>query len=130
MSGDPPDVRRAEPADHGQHLRQPQQNGMPLIEVKVIEGVFTTPQKQEIVERLSDAIVAIEGESMRHATWCIGPRLRLPAFYTGCRPDRWEGGSAAMSEASAPQSRAAYAPARPAQRLAHRLRGCRSCRSV
>jgi 4-oxalocrotonate tautomerase len=44
---------------------------MSLIQVKVIEGVFTAPQKREIVERLTDALVAIEGESMRQHTWCI-----------------------------------------------------------
>ena len=42
-----------------------------LIQVKVIEGVFTAPQKQEIVERLTDAMVAIEGEGMRQRTWCL-----------------------------------------------------------
>ena len=36
-----------------------------LIQVKLIEGVFTAQQKQEIVERLTDAMVAIEGENMR-----------------------------------------------------------------
>ena len=44
---------------------------MALIQVKVIEGVFTAPQKQEIVERLTDAMVAIEGENMRRITWCV-----------------------------------------------------------
>jgi 4-oxalocrotonate tautomerase len=44
---------------------------MPLIVVKVIEGVFTAPQKQEIVQRLTDAIVEIEGENMRRLTWCL-----------------------------------------------------------
>ena len=44
---------------------------MPLIQVKLIEGVFTAPQKQEIVERLTDALVAIEGENMREITWCL-----------------------------------------------------------
>ena len=44
---------------------------MPLIEVKVLEGVFTAQQKQEIIERLTDAMVAIEGESMRPSTWCV-----------------------------------------------------------
>jgi len=44
---------------------------MPLIRVTVIEGVFTAPQKREIVERLTDAMVEIEGESMRRLTWCI-----------------------------------------------------------
>jgi 4-oxalocrotonate tautomerase len=37
----------------------------------VISGVFTSPQKQEIVERLTDAMVAIEGENIRRTIWCI-----------------------------------------------------------
>jgi 4-oxalocrotonate tautomerase len=41
---------------------------VPLIQVKVIEGVFTAPQKQEI---LTDAMVAIEGEELRSVTWCL-----------------------------------------------------------
>ena len=44
---------------------------MPLIQVKLIERVFTAPQKQEIIERLTDAMVAIEGEGMRSVTWCV-----------------------------------------------------------
>lgn len=44
---------------------------MLLIQVKVIEGVFTEPQKQEIVQRLSDAMVEIECASPRHLTWCV-----------------------------------------------------------
>jgi 4-oxalocrotonate tautomerase len=43
---------------------------MALIHVKVIEGVFTIQQKREIVERLTDAMVEIEGESMRPHIWC------------------------------------------------------------
>lgn len=42
-----------------------------LIQVKLIEGVFTAQQKREIVERLTDAMVAIEGENMRQVTWCV-----------------------------------------------------------
>ena len=44
---------------------------MSLIQVKVVEGVFTAPQKQEIVQRLTDAMVEIQGESMRQRTWCV-----------------------------------------------------------
>lgn len=44
---------------------------MPLINVKVIEGVFTSAQKQEIVRKLTDAIVGIQGENMRPVTWCV-----------------------------------------------------------
>lgn len=44
---------------------------MPLIEVSVIENVFSPDQKQEIIKRLTDAMVAIEGESLRPVTWCV-----------------------------------------------------------
>ena len=44
---------------------------MPLINVKVIEDVFTPDQKREIVERLTDAMVSIEGENMRGVTWVV-----------------------------------------------------------
>ena len=44
---------------------------MPLISVKVVEGVFNRDEKREIIERLTDAMVAIEGENMRQVTWCI-----------------------------------------------------------
>ena len=44
---------------------------MPLIQVKVIEGVFTELQKQEMVRKLTDAMVSIEGESMRPVTWVV-----------------------------------------------------------
>jgi 4-oxalocrotonate tautomerase len=44
---------------------------MPLIQVKLIENVFTPEQKQQIVESLTEAMVEIEGEAMRPVTWCI-----------------------------------------------------------
>jgi 4-oxalocrotonate tautomerase len=72
MSGDVPDVRSADRADDAAiAIRPNQEDTMPLIQVKLIEGVFTAPQKQEIIERLTDAMVAIEGEHMRSVTWCL-----------------------------------------------------------
>ena len=44
---------------------------MPLIEVSVIEDVFTPEQKREIIVRLTEAMVGIEGETMRPVTWCV-----------------------------------------------------------
>jgi len=44
---------------------------MALIQVKLIEGVFTAPQKREIIRRLTDAMVEIEGENMRRTIWCV-----------------------------------------------------------
>jgi len=42
---------------------------MPLIEVKLIKGVFDQAEKREMIERLTDTMVEIEGESMRSVTW-------------------------------------------------------------
>ncbi len=44
---------------------------MPLINVKLIEGVFTDRQKHEIIEKLTETMVSIEGESMRPLTWVV-----------------------------------------------------------
>jgi 4-oxalocrotonate tautomerase len=44
---------------------------MPLINVKLIEDVFSPEQKHEIIRRLTDAMVEVEGEHMRPVTWCI-----------------------------------------------------------
>ena len=44
---------------------------MPLVQVKVIEGVFTEAQKQEMICKLTDAMVSIEGENMRSVTWVV-----------------------------------------------------------
>ena len=44
---------------------------MPLVNVKVIEGVFDGSQKREMVEKLTDAMVEIEGENMRGVTWVV-----------------------------------------------------------
>jgi len=42
---------------------------LPLINVKLIEGVFSPAQKREMIERLTDTMVEIEGENMRQVTW-------------------------------------------------------------
>jgi 4-oxalocrotonate tautomerase len=44
---------------------------MPLIEVNVIKDVFSPEQKTEMITRLTDAMVQIEGENMRPVTWCV-----------------------------------------------------------
>jgi 4-oxalocrotonate tautomerase len=49
---------------------------MPLINVKLIDGVFTTDQKTQIIERLTDAMVSIEGENMRQVTWCVAEEVK------------------------------------------------------
>jgi 4-oxalocrotonate tautomerase len=59
---------------------------MPFINVKLIEGVFDASQKREIVERLTDAIVEIEGENMRPVTWCVVEEVRSGDWGIGGNP--------------------------------------------
>jgi 4-oxalocrotonate tautomerase len=58
---------------------------MPFVEIKVIEGVFSHDEKREIVERVSETLIDIEGEGLRGSThtvitetpsgeWAIGGR--------------------------------------------------------
>jgi 4-oxalocrotonate tautomerase len=49
---------------------------MPLIQVKLIEEVFTPAQKKEMITKLTDAMVAIEGENMRPVTWVVIEEVR------------------------------------------------------
>jgi 4-oxalocrotonate tautomerase len=49
---------------------------MPLIQVRVIENVFSPEQKQQIVRELTDAMVRVEGEAMRPVTWCLVEEVR------------------------------------------------------
>jgi 4-oxalocrotonate tautomerase len=44
---------------------------MPLIQIKLIEGVFTADQKQQMIENVTDAMVSVEGENMRPLTWVL-----------------------------------------------------------
>ena len=44
---------------------------MPMINVRLIEGVFDDSQKREMIEKLTDAMVEIEGENMRDVTWVV-----------------------------------------------------------
>ncbi len=44
---------------------------MPLAQIKVIEGVFSEEEKRQMIERVTDAIVSIEGEALREKTVVI-----------------------------------------------------------
>jgi 4-oxalocrotonate tautomerase len=42
---------------------------MPLVTIDVIKDVFTTEQKHQLIENVTEALVAVEGEGMRQVTW-------------------------------------------------------------
>jgi 4-oxalocrotonate tautomerase len=50
---------------------------MPLVDIQLIEGVFTPEQKKEMIAKITDTMVAIEGEALRGVTW-----VRVSEFAT------------------------------------------------
>jgi 4-oxalocrotonate tautomerase len=44
---------------------------MPLVNVRLIEGVFTPEQKSEMIHQLTETMVRFEGENLRPVTWVI-----------------------------------------------------------
>jgi len=59
---------------------------MPLIQVSLIEEVFTPEQKQQIVRKLTDAMVEVEGEAMRGVTWVTIQEVRSGEWAIGGQP--------------------------------------------
>jgi 4-oxalocrotonate tautomerase len=59
---------------------------MPLVNVKVIEGVFSDSQKQEMVKKLTDTMVGIEGENMRQVTWVVVEEVKSGDWGIGGQP--------------------------------------------
>ena len=42
---------------------------MPLVTIDVIKDVFTSAQKKELIARVTEAIIGVEGENLRPVTW-------------------------------------------------------------
>lgn len=42
---------------------------MPLVDIQLIEGVFDDSQKQKMIHDVTEAMIGVEGESMRSVTW-------------------------------------------------------------
>ena len=56
---------------------------MPLVNVKIMEGVFTPKQKQDIITRLTDTMVSIEGENLRSATLVVVEEIKSGDWAVG-----------------------------------------------
>ena len=44
---------------------------MPQVTVKLIEGVFDTDEKREMIDKLTETMIDIEGENMRGVTFVV-----------------------------------------------------------
>ncbi|MER7011742.1 tautomerase family protein [Saccharopolyspora sp. NPDC000359] len=44
---------------------------MPFVDIKVIAGVFSDEEKRRLVEGVSEAVIAVEGEALRPVTHVV-----------------------------------------------------------
>jgi 4-oxalocrotonate tautomerase len=42
---------------------------MPMVTIDVIKNVFTPDQKRDLIKKVTDAMIAVEGEALRSVTW-------------------------------------------------------------
>jgi 4-oxalocrotonate tautomerase len=59
---------------------------MPLVNVKLIEGVFSPAQKQEMIRKLTDAMVSVEGEHLRPVTSVVIEEVKSGDWGIGGHP--------------------------------------------
>jgi len=59
---------------------------MPFTTVKVIEGVFTKEQKTQLIEKITEAMIGVEGEHMRALTWVVIEEVKSGDWAIGGKP--------------------------------------------
>ena len=59
---------------------------MPLVNVEVLEKVFTPEQKRKIIADITNVMVAIEGEPFRSVTWVKINEVREGLWGIGGQP--------------------------------------------
>ena len=51
---------------------------MPMVTIDVIKDVFSPAQKRQLIDKVTEAMIAVEGENMRGVTW-----VRIQEFEGG-----------------------------------------------
>jgi 4-oxalocrotonate tautomerase len=73
---------------------------MPFIDIKVIEGVFTAEEQKELVERVSEAVISVEGEPLRGVTHTVVTETPSGSWAIGGQAMRAEDVKAKRAEAT------------------------------
>ena len=56
------------------------------MEIHLIENVFNPDQKRQIIQKLTDTMVSIEGENMRGVSWVKISEVTSGEWGIGCQP--------------------------------------------
>jgi 4-oxalocrotonate tautomerase len=59
---------------------------MPLVDIQLIKGVFTPDQKKRMIQKVTDAMVTVEGETMRPVTWVRVQEIESGEWAIGGNP--------------------------------------------
>jgi 4-oxalocrotonate tautomerase len=59
---------------------------MPLVQIKGVGGYLTLAQKQEMIRKVTDAVLSVEGEGLRHVTWVTIEDVQPGAWGVGGMP--------------------------------------------
>ena len=66
------------------HLKE---SPMPFVNVKLVDGVFTTEEKHALAKALTDVMVKFEGsEAFREVVWVLIEELHTDGWHIGGRP--------------------------------------------
>jgi 4-oxalocrotonate tautomerase len=77
--------------------KQRKESVMPLVDIHLIEGAFDKSQKQAMIDKVTNAMLEVEGEAMRGVTW-----VRVYEVASG----EWAIGGKALSAADVKAMRA------------------------
>ncbi len=61
---------------------------MPLVTITAPEGVFTEDQTRAMIEKVTEAMIEVEGESFRDKTWVVYDEVPEGRFAIGGKPIR------------------------------------------
>lgn len=56
---------------------------MPLVQIKGVSGYLSASQKQQLIARVTDAVVSVEGEGLRPVTWVLVEDVPTGAWGVG-----------------------------------------------
>jgi 4-oxalocrotonate tautomerase len=58
---------------------------MPLVQINIIENTMSDDQKKQIIEKVTNVMLSIEGEAMREVTWVVIEEWKSGALGIGGR---------------------------------------------
>lgn len=59
---------------------------MPLVQIKGVGGYLSLEQKQEMIRKVTDAVLSVEGEGLRQVTWVTIEDVQPGAWGVGGQP--------------------------------------------